>query len=253
MRVGWCSTSLHVTVPGRKQKLREPLASAGIGVVRGNSRSPIHGTAMTSIPIGTSQAVPCIREVDDGSRTTKTVSKICSVHQALRRATWAQYALIDRLLLQVDLSLLKDYQLLLKIYLSAHRMGEREWRFEDRADFSEMLACLHADLEDLGEPRHMLQPPRYLPANDCDGLGVAYVIRSLRGGTAMLRSRLHCEAPSQYLDHKPALAWPEFLLQLESAAERAGGIEEASRAARRTFDTLIVEFALGLSPAANFQ
>jgi heme oxygenase len=213
----------------------------------------IHGIAMTSIPAGSPQGAPRSEGADGASRATKANSTVRSVHHALRRATWAHYALIDRLLLQVDLGLLRDYQLLLKVHFDTLQMLECSWRLEDRLDFGGMLACLQADLAALGLPQRAFETPTYKAADDADSLGVAFVIRGSRHIAAILRRRVLRGAPTQYLDFTPVIRWPQFLLQLEDAAVHPGGIEGASEAARRAFDTLIVEFTLALSPPTRSQ
>jgi heme oxygenase len=208
---------------------------------------------MTSIPAGSPQGALRSEGADGGSRATKANSTVRSVHHALRRATWAHYALIDRLLLQVDLGLLRDYQLLLKVHLTRFKclnvLGDLKIVLISGA----MLACLQADLADLGLPQRPFETPAYKAADDADSLGVAFVIRGLRHIAAILRRRVLRGAPTQYLDFTPVIRWPQFLLQLEGAAVHPGGIEGASEAARRAFDTLIVEFTLALSPPTRSQ
>jgi heme oxygenase len=183
-----------------------------------------------------------------GARAAKTKSTPGPVHRALRAATWNHHALIDRMLLEFDLTLPGDYCLFLNIQFSALQILERTWRLEDRADFGAMHRCLLRDLTVLGELKTILPIASYSQESHSDGLGIAYVIRGSRLGAEVLRRRIPRGAPTEYLDLAPALAWQQFLVQLESAATQPGGIDGAVHAARRTFDTFITEFMLGLAP-----
>jgi heme oxygenase len=205
---------------------------------------------MTRSPVGSSVEALRVQGADGGSSARKLKPIFGPVHRALRAATWNHHALIDRMLLQFDLTIPGDYRLLLNIHFDALQILERTWRLEDRADFSEMLNCLRDDLGALGETKSSAPIPSYLVASHSDGLGIGYVIRGSRRGAEVLRRRLPKAAPTRYMDLLPAITWPQFLTQLESAAEHPGGSEEAIHAARRTFDTFITEFNLGLAPTA---
>jgi heme oxygenase len=164
------------------------------------------------------------------------------VHQSLRAATRNDHAWIDRMLLPFNLSRSEDYRIFLNIHFAALVILQADWRLQDSQDFNQMLRCVQADL---GMPECKTTAsaitPR-TPPNLFTGLGIAYVVRGSRLGAVALRRGVAAHFSTSYLDFVPALSWPEFLIELESIADDPNGRDDATRAARSTFNTFVTEF-----------
>jgi heme oxygenase len=164
------------------------------------------------------------------------------VHRILRAATRNDHALVDRMLLHVDLNRTGDYVAFLNVHFAALIALQADWRLQDDADFAQMLDCLRADLTRLNAPTTTTPtPPRAAPAL-AKGFGIAYVVRGSRLGAAVLRRSITAELPTSYLDFVPSLSWPVFLGDLEVVVEQPNGAEEAAAAAQGAFKIFVDEF-----------
>jgi heme oxygenase len=172
------------------------------------------------------------------------------MHRTLRAATRNDHALLDRLMLQFNLSRRDHYRLFLGFHFAALRSHKQYWRPEDYQDFQAMLGCLQSDLGSIEGPATELSTSVSLTSNNSAALGIAYVIRGSRLGAEVLRRSVPDDFPSSYLHFSPVLTWAKFLLQLEVGAEIPGGTDEAILGARCAFDSFATEFTLGLPPKA---
>ena len=172
-----------------------------------------------------------------------------ALHRALRAATRSDHVLLDRMILDLDLTRRDHYGLFLQVHYSALLDLEADWLAEDRADFAAMLRCVQSDL-------HILQittPPLSLGGRAAlhahNGLGVAYVLRGSRLGASFLRRKVPTPYPTAYLDFTPALSWPQFLAQLAASSNppRAEHDHDVARGARITFEIFVSIFSRGLS------
>jgi heme oxygenase len=182
-----------------------------------------------------------VRAKHSASPRIKTV--IGKVRRALRAATRNDHALIDRMLLTLNLNKPEDYQVFLNIHFAALSTLRMDWRPQDSEDFEQMIRCLQADLETLGTSTTATPIPACVSASPCNGMGIAYVVRGSRWGAAALRRGVGDTLSTSYLDFVPALSWVEFLGQLESIADDPNGMGEAIRAARNTFNAFATEFS----------
>jgi heme oxygenase len=194
--------------------------------------------------------------VPRGEVTPNAKSVVGVVHRALRAATRNDHAWIDRMLLPFDLSRAEDYRIFLNIHFATLVTLQADWRWEDSEDFEQMLRCVQVDLGTLG---CQTTAPAYLPrapANPSTGLGIAYVVRGSRLGALVLRRGVAGNLPTSYLDFVPALSWSQFLIELESIADDPNGRDDATRAARSTFNTFVTEFTRlqgGVMPAPQLS
>jgi heme oxygenase len=169
-----------------------------------------------------------------------------AVHRALRAATRNDHALLDRMQLRLNVGLVADYRLFLSFHSAALRAHRKYWRPEDCEDFEAMIRCVESDLG-LANPNEPPATSDEAPGSS-QGLGIAYVIRGSRLGAAVLRRSIPDSFQTSYLDFSPAVAWPQFLAQLECIAANPNAIDKAVLAARCAFDSFATEFALGLAP-----
>jgi heme oxygenase len=158
-----------------------------------------------------------------------------AVHRTLRTGTRNDHALIDGMLLPLDLAKHRDYGLFLSIHAESLQALAGVWRDEDGADFQAMLGFLRSDLAKLGSPASARCIHACIPASRGAGLGVGYVIRGSRLGAAFLRRSVPASMPTSYLDFAPTLPWGHFLDQLELLAGDSAGTQAAMLAARSTF------------------
>jgi heme oxygenase (biliverdin-IX-beta and delta-forming) len=158
-----------------------------------------------------------------------------TVRRMLRTATRNDHALIDGMLLPLDLAKSQDYGQFLAIHAESLQAVAGIWRDEDSKDFQAMLGFLRSDLAALGLPTGARCIHACIPANRGAGLGVAYVIRGSRLGAAFLRKSVPASMPSSYLDFAPTLSWSDFLDQLELLADDPAATQAALLAARSTF------------------
>jgi heme oxygenase len=223
---------------GRYPKGPPPITSAV--AIRGRPVSL--GNFMTQVPTEAMRGAVRAKATHKGPTPTKAKPGIGVVHRALRAATRSDHALIDRMLLPLDLSRAEDYRIFLNIHFAALVTLQMDWRPQDREDFEHMRRCAQADLSTLGCATAGLPMPPCTPPSPSKGLGVAYVIRGSRQGAALLRRGVAGNLPTLYLDFAPALSWGEFLVQLESIADDLTGRDDAIRAARSAFNTFAAEF-----------
>jgi heme oxygenase len=189
---------------------------------------------MTKDPI---QALPsAIRpQADHQSASAPRIKAIGTVHRKLRTGTRNDHALIDGMLLTLDLASSRDYELFLSIHAESLQALAGVWRDEDSKDFQAMLGFLRSDLAALGSTTSASSIHAFIPASRGAGLGVSYVIRGSRLGAAFLRRSIPANMPTSYLDFAPALPWSDFLGQLELLAGDPAGTQAAMFAARSTF------------------
>jgi heme oxygenase (biliverdin-IX-beta and delta-forming) len=171
------------------------------------------------------------RQPASGSR----VKAMGTVHRMLRTGTRNDHALIDGMLLPLDLAKARDYELFLSIHAESLQALAGFWRDEDGTDFQAMLGLLRSDLATLGSPTSARCIHACIPASRGAGLGVAYVIRGSRLGAAFLRRGVPASMPTSYLDFAPTLPWNDFLGQLEILAGDPTATQAAMLAARNTF------------------
>ena len=167
---------------------------------------------------------------------------IAPVHRSLRTATRDDLATIDSMLLRFDLNRVEDYKVFLRVQHAAMIKLQDEWRNEDFEDFSQMLEGLSSDLNALGVVVECPRPITAKIANFSKGLGIAYVIRSLRLAAAPLRRDIVAPFPAAYLDFTPALPWQAFVRELESIGDNATVKLEAVQAARRAGGAFVSEY-----------
>jgi heme oxygenase len=197
---------------------------------------------MTEVHLKAMRGAVRAKEGHKRSASPRIKTAIGRVRRALRAATRDDHALVDRMLLALNLNRPEDYRIFLNIHFAALLTLRMDWRPQDSEDFEQMLRCLQADLETLGSPTTATSIPASVSASPSNGLGIAYVVRGSRWGAAALRRGVAGTLSTSYLDFVPALSWVEFLAQLESIADDPNGTDEAIRAARRTFNAFATEF-----------
>jgi heme oxygenase (biliverdin-IX-beta and delta-forming) len=172
-----------------------------------------------------------------------------ALHRALRAATRSDHVLLDRMILDLDLTRRDHYGLFLHVHYSALVDLEADWLAEDRADFAAMLRCVQSDLHSLQITTPPLSPGGRAPLHAHNRLGVAYVLRGSRLGASFLRRRVPEPYPTAYLDFTPALSWPQFLAQLAASSNppRAEHDHDVARGARITFEIFVSIFNRALS------
>jgi heme oxygenase len=190
---------------------------------------------------GYTQVLPGAIRAEDGHQpdAAPRSNAIGTVHRTLRNGTRNDHALIDRMLLPLDLAKAQDYELFLSIHVQSLQALDGARRGEDGNDFQAMLGSLCNDLATLGSPTSARRVPACTAASLGAGLGVAYVIRGSRLGAAILRRRVPAGMPTSYLDFTPTLSWSDFLGQLESLAGDPAGTQAAIDAARSTFAAFV--------------
>jgi heme oxygenase (biliverdin-IX-beta and delta-forming) len=149
------------------------------------------------------------------------------LHRSLRTASQRDHELIDRVMSNIEMGDAQGYGAFLSIHCQSLHLLEPHWREEDRADLAGMAECLGRDLLELGVPSAAARaaaPARLPPA--C-GLGIAYVIRGSRLGSAILRRKVPAHFAQSYLDFVPLLSWNGFLRQLDRFATDSTSIDRA--------------------------
>jgi heme oxygenase len=177
--------------------------------------------------------------------STSRSKAIGIVHRMLRTATRNDHALIDGMLLPLDLAKSQEYGLFLSIHAESLQALAGVWRDEDSRDFQAMLGLLRSDLATLGSPTILRSINACIPSSLGAGLGVAYVIRGSRLGAAFLRRSVPASMPTSYLDFVPTVPWGDFLDQLELLAGDPPGTQAAMLAARSTFAVFLGAFNRG--------
>lgn len=167
---------------------------------------------------------------------------IAPVHRSLRTATRDDLATIDRMLLRFDLNRVEDYKVFLRVQHAAMSRLQDDWRVEDVEDFTQMLKGLSSDLKALEVAVDGQRPITGKVTNVSKGLGIAYVIRSLRLAAAPLRRDIVAPFPTAYLDFIPALPWQAFVRELELIGDNAVLKLEAVQAARRAGSAFVNEY-----------
>jgi heme oxygenase len=138
------------------------------------------------------------------------------LRRSLRAATRVEHKALDTVMGEIDLSSRTAYGVFLNIHYVALCMLQPRCRLTDRSDFLAFADSARRDLLalEVGCPQITRTPKSaFTPAND---LGVAYVIRGSRLGSAILLSRVPAEFPKNYLSFMPGKAWHEFLNELEA-------------------------------------
>jgi heme oxygenase len=165
------------------------------------------------------------------------------MRSALRAATRDDHALLDSMILRLQLSRKQDYALFLHIHYSVLQDLQADWRSNDHEDFTEMLGCLQADLQSLGRATAKLHATSRTLGRHGDRLGVAYVIRGSRLGAKLLRGLVPNQFPTAYLDFVPRLTWALFLQQLEQTPQSENGaVDDAIHGAAITFERFVKHF-----------
>ena len=167
---------------------------------------------------------------------------IAPVHRSLRTATRDDLATIDRMLLRFDLNRVEDYKVFLRVQHAAMSRLQDDWRVEDVEDFTQMLKGLSSDLKALEVAVDGQRPITGKVTNVSKGLGIAYVIRSLRLAAAPLRRDIVAPFPTAYLDFIPTLPWQAFVRELELIGDNAILKLEAVQAARRAGGAFVSEY-----------
>jgi heme oxygenase len=158
---------------------------------------------------------------------------------------------IDRMILRFDLSRADDYGVFLHIHYCALQDLKEDWRAEDRGDFGLMMRCLQQDLRDLGRVEPVLPAATRAPLSAENRLGAAYVVRGSRLGAAFLRQRVPATMAASYLDCRPVLTWPQFLVQLDHASSMPGwdANDEVVRGAQAMFGIFSARLSEALAVA----
>lgn len=161
-----------------------------------------------------------------------------SVQRLLRAATRADHALLDRMMLRINLDVRQDYGTFLHIHHGVMHALEPYWREVDREDFAGMLQAVAQDMQVLGIATLPTRRVFHTPILLSHQWGIAYVVRGSRLGATFLRRRVPSELPTAYLDFTPVLTWPRFLDQLERIPEdsRHAIRDDSVRGAHVTFE-----------------
>lgn len=154
-------------------------------------------------------------------------------HARLKLATRLEHIRVDEAISKFDLAQPAAYAAFLSVNAVALMALRPHWRRADEADFGELIAALTADLAALGVD----QPSDAQPApGSIDGLGLAYVVRGSRLGSAILRKRVVAGFPTSYFDFRPALSWQVLRQQIDERGTAAPESEHALiDGARATF------------------
>jgi heme oxygenase len=149
-----------------------------------------------------------------------------ALHRGLRSATSGDHRSVDRMMTDIDLSGREGYRRFLSIHYAALQLFEPDWRDQDSDDFHAMVHCLRDDLGTLDGPSATGQPAERPVLNAGNRVGIAYVIRGSRLGSAILRRRVPIGFAASYFDFSPATSWTQFLEQLDQYAAAPGGSAE---------------------------
>lgn len=175
------------------------------------------------------QRQPAARRTEPGAGDAPATD----CHMRLKCATRPEHGRVDQLISQFDLARPETYAAFLSINAAALMALRPHWRCVDEADFGALAAALIADLAAIGiDPPTDAQPA----PGSIDGLGLAYVVRGSRLGSAILRKRVAAGFPTAYFDVRPALAWQTLLQQVNERGAAGTGYEQAIiGGARATF------------------
>ena len=154
-------------------------------------------------------------------------------HARLKRATRLEHDRVDQAISRYDLAQPQAYAAFLRLNAVALMTLRPHWRSVDEADFGGLIAALTVDLAALGVD----QPgDSHTASASIDGLGLAYVVRGSRLGSAILRQRVSAGFPTAYFDFKPALPWHALRQQIDERGTSAPDSEHALiDGARATF------------------
>ncbi|MDP9088264.1 MAG: biliverdin-producing heme oxygenase [Pseudomonadota bacterium] len=172
------------------------------------------------------------------------------VHRLLRAATRADHALLDRMMLRIDLATPQDYGIFLQLHQRVLQTLEAYWREEDREDFAGMQRAVAQDIQALGiATSPTTRAVGHTPLLLSHQWGLAYVVRGSRLGAKFLRRGVPSGLPTAYLDFTPALTWPRFLEQLELIPEDSSGAtrDDSIRGARVAFEIFAGVFTQALA------
>ena len=169
-------------------------------------------------------------------------------HRLLRAATRIDHAILDRMMLRMDLGARRDYGIFLHIHYGVLQTLEPYWRDEDREDFFGMLHAVKQDIQALGAATPSISPVVHRPLLMSNKWGVAYVLRGSRLGTQFLRRGIPSGLPTAYFDFTPALTWLRFLEQLELIpADPNGASDDLIHGARVAFEIFTNVFTQALA------
>lgn len=140
---------------------------------------------------------------------------------SLRAETRTEHEAIDSAMSCLDLTNSVDYAVFLDIHRVSLRHLQQDWRPSDCSDFAAMTRCLEADLRGLGAAPSTAPPATRKSLTAAGQLGVAYVIRGSRLGSAVLRRRVPSTLPTSFLDFSPALSWHSFNHELQQITATA--------------------------------
>lgn len=97
---------------------------------------------------------------------------------------------------------------------------------------------LESDLDALGLPTpDPITPPRF--ETDADICGGAYVLEGSRLGGSVLRKAVGRGLPHAYLDHDPALRWPQFVAEIERLLQKDVDRVRAVASANAVFECFL--------------
>jgi heme oxygenase len=164
------------------------------------------------------------------------------IRSLLRDATRPDHEMIDQMMSQYDLTQRLGYGAFLNVHYAALLTLQFVWRANDQADFLNMTQCLHDDLISMGIASAKPSPQTFPPLSSRNRLGIEYVVRGSRLGSAVLRRRVPSNFATAYLDFEPSTAWPVFLLELERSAseDSSNVIEQVICGAKMAFSTFRV-------------
>ena len=204
------------------------------------------GSDRAAAPKNTSNADNDLRRGRERDEPPIKRDTLGRVHQLLRAATREDHALLDRMMLRINLAELQDYENFLHIHDGVMRALEPYWREEDRGDFFGMLQAVGQDRQALGIATLPTRRVSHTPLLLSHQWGIAYVVRGSRLGAALLRRQVPSDLPTAYLDFTPALSWPRFLEQLELSPEdpRQEIVTDSIRGAHVAFEIYTTMFTL---------
>lgn len=147
-----------------------------------------------------------------------------SARAALRDGTRAAHEALDAHFAALDLSDRGDYATFLLAHAAAFLPVEAALTEAGAArlfpEWREMVrgAWLVEDLAAMGLSIPDTVAPPLLP-DDAAICGAAYVLEGSRLGAAVLRKGIGDGLPRAFLDHDPALRWPQFVAEIERLLE----------------------------------
>jgi len=160
---------------------------------------------------------------DASARVTLEGHARDSMRRVVRDATRNDHRVLDHAMSNSVLGDRVGYGIFLNIHYRALRSLAGQWRTSDQPAFNDLVCCIADDLRALGFPVIRPTPAANVTTTSFCQWGIAYVIRGSRLGAQVLRQRVPASFPTSYLGHVMQLSWPEFLRQLDEAAETLPG------------------------------